>query len=163
MTKYATANHAASSVNAFGTASATKNTPSIAPKMKSRVGMFSTSIASVIQAYADHAHHTSANTSAARANPSADVSSRTSVVTCVNANTNTRSKKSSMKPVRFSSSAAVTGAVGSTTDSYTDQNASNASGSLGRASTSVTAPPSIRKSRTCSSSSVRPCLVPRAV
>jgi hypothetical protein len=66
---------------------------------KSRVGMFSTSIASVSHAYADHAHQMSANTSAARPNPAADVSSMTSVVTCVNAKTKTRSKKSSMNSV----------------------------------------------------------------
>ena len=95
-TKYATANHAASSWNASGTASAMKKPAAIAAKMIRRVTTFSMSMAFVIHAYADHAHHTIASTSAARTNPSALVSSRMSAVTCVNANTNTRSKKSSM-------------------------------------------------------------------
>jgi len=73
-----------------------KNAASVAANMKSRVGTFSTSIASVSQAYADQAHHTSAKMSAARAKPAVDVSSSTSAVTCVNAKTKTRSKKSSM-------------------------------------------------------------------
>ncbi len=94
-TKYATANHAASSWNASGTASAVKNPAAIAANRISRVTAFSTSIAFVIQVYADHAHHTIASTSAARANPAPLVSSRMSEVTCVNANTKTRSKKSS--------------------------------------------------------------------
>ena len=73
-----------------------KNPAAIAANMISRVTAFSTSMAFVIHAYADHAHHTIASTSAARRNPSTLVSSRISAVTCVNANTNTRSKKSSM-------------------------------------------------------------------
>ncbi len=72
-----------------------KNPAAIAAKMISLVTAFSTSIAFVIHAYADQAHQTIASTSAARANPCGLVSSRMSDVTCVNANTNTRSKKSS--------------------------------------------------------------------
>ena len=45
---------------------------------------------------------------------------------------------------------------------YGDQNSSNAAGSLGSASTSRTSPSSMRKSRSWSSSSVRPWRVPRA-
>ena len=72
-----------------------KNPAAIAAKMSSRVTVFSMSMAFVIQAYADHAHHTIASTSAARAKPCGLVSSRISDVTCVNANTKTRSKNSS--------------------------------------------------------------------
>ena len=73
-----------------------KNAAVIAANMISRVTTFSMSIAFVIHAYADHAHHTIASTSAARRNPCALVSSRIRAVTWVNANANTRSKKSSM-------------------------------------------------------------------
>ena len=73
-----------------------KKPAAIAAKMISRVTALSTSMAFVIHAYADHAHQTIASTSAARANPSGLVSSRISAVTCVNAKTKTRSKKSSM-------------------------------------------------------------------
>src|ERR671918_1239673 len=48
-------------------------------------------------------------------------------------------------------------------DAHGAQNSSNASGSLGSASTSWTMPSSILNRRTCSSSSVLPRLVPRAV
>ena len=67
----------------------------IAANMSSRVTLFSTSIAFVIQVYADQAHQTIARTSVARAKPARLVSSRISAVTCVNAKTKTRSKKSS--------------------------------------------------------------------
>ncbi len=73
-----------------------KNPAAIAPNTINLVTAFSMSIAFVIHAYADHAHQTIARMSAARANPAALVSSRISDVTCVNANTKTRSKKSSM-------------------------------------------------------------------
>ena len=72
-----------------------KNPATMAANTIRRVTEFSTSIALVIHAYADHAHHTIASTSAARANPRGVVSSRISAVTCVNAKTKTRSKKSS--------------------------------------------------------------------
>ena len=72
-----------------------KNPAAMAANTISRVTVFSTSIAFVIHAYADQAHHTIASTSAARAKPCALVSSRISDVTCVNAKTKTRSKKSS--------------------------------------------------------------------
>ena len=51
---------------------------------------------------ADHAHHTSARTSIARPNPRQVWSRHRSVVTCVIANTNTRSHSSSTGLVRRS-------------------------------------------------------------
>ena len=46
-----------------------KNPAAMAAKMIRRVTVFSMSIAFVIHAYADHAHHTIASTSAARRKP----------------------------------------------------------------------------------------------
>ena len=58
-----------------------KKPAAIAANMIRRVTVFSMSMAFVIQAYADHAHHTIASTSVARMNPSTLVSSRMSAVT----------------------------------------------------------------------------------
>ena len=72
-----------------------KNAPAIPARKSSFVTWLSMSIAFVIQVKPDHAHQTSASTSAARAKPAALVFERRSSVTWVIANTNTRSKKSS--------------------------------------------------------------------
>jgi hypothetical protein len=61
----------------------------------------------VSQAYADHAHQRAASTRTPRPSPANVGSLASSVATCVNANTKTRSKKSSRGVTRCSWSTAV--------------------------------------------------------
>ena len=72
-----------------------KNAAAAPARIPARFSRLSTSIAVVVQAYPDQAHHTSASISNERANPPALRSESSSAAICVIANTNTRSKKSS--------------------------------------------------------------------
>ena len=71
----------------------------------SRTGRLLGSCTFVTQTNADHAHHTRASTSSPRPSPPHERSWYSSSVTCVTANTNTRSHSSSTGVVRRSAAA----------------------------------------------------------
>ena len=95
--------------NTSGTTSAAMNIAISATSNAAPTTPSSGSMVFVSQAYAVHGHQSAARTSTPRPIPANVGSFASNVATCVNAKTNTRSKKSSRGVTRCSWSTAVTG------------------------------------------------------